>query len=352
MMIPVVIPAYEPDERFVDLVQNLVTRGIAPIIVVDDGSGPVWQKFFKKASEILQDNGVILRHEVNLGKGKALKTAFTYILNKYPDALGCVTADCDGQHSPDCIEKIRQSFSDDVDVLLLGTREFKYKSIPWKSKLGNCLTKFICKFFVNLNVRDTQTGLRGIPLNIMPELIKLKGNRFEYEMQMLIYCASKGRIVEVPIQTIYDCKTNHQTHFNPFLDSIKIYAVIFKQFYKYIVSSVLSFGLDIVLFWYFCRLLKGSHLSTYIILATVFARLISAMFNIAVNYKIVFTSHENFALSSIKYGLLAVCIMSASALLVSGFAFLLPGISPVCIKIVIDTLLFLMSFYMQKKYVF
>ena len=352
MMIPVVIPTYEPDERFVVLIQNLIDKKITPIVVVDDGSSEVYQKFFLRAAEILKTNGVILKHDTNQGKGRALKTAFEYVLKTYPTALGCVTADCDGQHSPDCIEKMRHEFKTHENDLLLGVRCFDFKNIPWKSKLGNCFTRFICKFFVNLDVHDTQTGLRCIPLSLMPELLNLKGNRFEYEMQMLIYCAGKRKITEVPIETIYDCKENHQTHFKPFADSIKIYAVIFKQFYHYIISSVLSFVFDVTLFWFFCRLLKESCASTYIVWATVLARILSAGFNIVLNYSVVFKSHANFAYSSFKYGVLAVCIMLLSAAFVSGFAFLWPAVSPVYIKIIVDSFLFMLSFYMQKKYVF
>ena len=352
MIIPVVIPAYEPDERFVALIQNLIKKQITPIVIVDDGSAKQYQKFFNEAAKIMKDNGIILKHNENRGKGAALKTAFKYILKTYPSALGCVTADCDGQHSPECVEKIRQSFSAHQGSLLLGVREFDQKDIPFKSKFGNSLTRFICKFFAGLNVNDTQTGLRGVPLCLMPALTELKGNRFEYEMQMLIYCADKVPIVEVPIKTIYESKKNHQTHFNPLADSVKIYGVIFKQFYKYIVSSVLSFLLDISAFWCLCRILKNMDLGIRIVSATVLARIISAAFNILMNYVFVFESRKNFIFSSGKYVVLAICIMLLSALFVSKIAVLIPMFSPVLIKVCVDCLLFVLSFYMQKKYVF
>lgn len=352
MMIPVVIPAYEPDERFICLIEDLIKKEITPIVVVDDGSGGQYQKFFNQAAKIIKNNGVILKHEKNKGKGAALKTAFEYILKTFPDALGCVTADSDGQHTPECIEKLRQSFISYPNNLLLGVRQFDKKNIPFKSKFGNCLTRFVCKFFANLNVNDTQTGLRGIPTGLMPDLISLKGNRFEYEMQMLIYCVQKTPIIEIPIQTIYESKEHHQTHFNPIKDSLKIYAVIFKQFYKYIVSSVLSFVLDVSAFWCFCLILSGMDLRLRIISATCIARVISAVFNILMNYLFVFESKKSFTFSSVKYMLLAVSVMFLSAMFVSGFALLLPAVSPVWIKIAVDSLLFVLCFYVQKKFVF
>ncbi len=352
MIIPILIPAFEPDERFVLLIQDLIKKQMHPIIIVDDGSGRKYQKFFNQAAKIIKDCGVILKHKNNKGKGAALKTGFEYILKTYTNASGCVTADCDGQHSPECIKKIRQSLISHPNDLLLGVRQFDQKDIPFKSKFGNCFTHFVCKFFCGLNVCDTQTGLRGIPLFLMPDLIGLKGNRFEYEMQMLIYCAQKTSVVEVPVKTIYESKENHQTHFKPLKDSLKIYAVIFKQFYKYIVSSVLSFVLDISAFWCFCRVLDGIDLRLRIISATVFARIISALFNILINYVFVFESQKNFAFSSVKYIFLAISIMLLSAIFVSSFALLLPAISPVWIKLAVDSLLFVFSFYIQKKYVF
>ena len=104
-IIPIVIPAYEPDEKLIGLLGELKNAGLSPVIVVDDGSDKekFGQIFDKAGSEF---GAVVLRHAVNMGKGRALKDAFNYCLNEYPDLVGVVTADSDGQHSSTDIKRV------------------------------------------------------------------------------------------------------------------------------------------------------------------------------------------------------------------------------------------------------
>ncbi len=225
-LIPVVIPAYEPDERFVELARSIDKSSIDSVIVVDDGSDEVYSKFFSEVRRILGDRCVFLSHPTNKGKGAALKTAFSYVIENYPDALGVVTADSDGQHDIDSIKKLQNAIISNSGDLILGVRSFNGKDIPWKSKFGNRITRIVFRLATGVDVSDTQTGLRGIPFAFLKDLLKIKYDRFEYEMNMLIDCVTRYHIVEIPIETIYESKDNHQTHFNPFLDSIKIYKVL------------------------------------------------------------------------------------------------------------------------------
>ena len=96
--IPVIIPSYEPDERMTELMEHLKCADIGPVVIVDDGSeGETYQEIFRMAQT--QFGYTVLHHAVNLGKGRALKTAFNYCLNTWPGMLGCVTIDSDGQHT-------------------------------------------------------------------------------------------------------------------------------------------------------------------------------------------------------------------------------------------------------------
>lgn len=279
-MIPVIIPAYEPDERLTKLISELIKLDITPIILVNDGSNKKYDYVFSECESLLKvDNkGIILTHNINMGKGKALKTAFTYILEKYPNAIGCVTADSDGQHTPKCINKCINSLKKYSDHLILGTRNFDLDNVPIKSRLGNKITRNICKYLCGLSISDTQTGLRGIPLDFMKKLINVPGDRFEFETQMLIETKNVIDIKEVKIETVYDSIDNHSTHFDPIKDSIRIYKIFGKIFAKFLVSSVSSFIIDIVLFNLFCILLKNNIDGTiYAGVATILARIISAV---------------------------------------------------------------------------
>lgn len=350
--IPIVIPTYEPDDRFIALLKGLISKRLTPIIVIDDGSGNKYKHFFEKAERIISNNGVILTHLSNKGKGAALKTGFNYILQNFSNAIGCITIDSDGQHSVDCIIKVKETFEKNPHCLILGTRLFTGNNIPWKSKFGNIITKHIFSFFTGLHLSDTQTGLRCVPYSFLNDLIKIPENRFEFETQMLIQSISRYSIIETPIKTIYDSVTNHSTHFNPIADSWKIYKIIGSQFLKYFLSSVSSFVLDVLLFWCFCKLLKNNFSESYLIFATILARCLSFLYNFIINYKLVFCSKSNKFPSFLKYFFLAAVIMGISALSVHILWISFHFYSEVFNKIVIDSILFIITFKLQKNWVF
>ncbi len=203
-----------------------------------------------------------------------------------------------------------------------------------------------------MRVSDTQSGLRGIPFKFMTELIDCKGERFEYEMQMLLECAGRYNLTEVPIKTVYDSKENHQTHFNPFKDSVRIYRILGRKFFKFVFASLSSFVIDILLFHLLVLLLKDSFAAFYVTIATVGARVISAIYNYLINYKFVFKSKAKKGTSLTKYALLAVIQMCLSAGIVTGIVMLFPGCRETLVKAIVDTVLFLISYSIQQKFVF
>lgn len=349
---PIVIPAYEPDDRMLKLLQSLVAADQKNIILVDDGSGPAYQDLFEEAEKIIAPEGKLISYPVNKGKGGALKTAFSYVLDHMSDVIGVITADSDGQHTPECIEKVARKLTEQPDSMVLGVRNFDLEGIPWKSVFGNKLTVKVLRYVSGLKVSDTQTGLRGIPVDFLPECLEIKQNRFEYEMEMLLRTSGRLPLVEVPIETVYDSQENHQTHFDPFLDSIKIYRILGRKFLAYIFASFSSSLIDLALFTLFCHLLNQKLPESYIIVSTVIARIISATYNYTMNYKRVFHSKANVASSGLRYAILAVCQMACSALLVNGLAHLLPILNATLIKIIVDTLLFFVSYKIQQKFVF
>ena len=247
--IPVIIPAYEPDEKMIRLLQTLQESGIERIIVVDDGSGNEYRNLFEQAKQL---GAIVLTHAVNLGKGRALKTAFNEVLNRYPEAIGAITADSDGQHTPACIQKCMEAMEKEPEKLILGCRNFDQDNVPAKSEWGNKITRQVLKYLCGVAVSDTQTGLRGIPAAFMRHLMNVKGDRFEFETYMLLEAGEqKVGIREVPIETVY-LNDNKGSHFNPLLDSARIYLV----FAKFLFSSLSSCIIDLVLFALFCSLTK------------------------------------------------------------------------------------------------
>lgn len=345
--IPVIIPAYEPDEKLLQLLRELREAEIKNIILVDDGSGMDYRDIFVQAEE--EHNCIVLRHGVNLGKGRALKTAFNYCLDKFPDEEGCVTADSDGQHSPECILTCASQLQLHSDALILGCRSFDEEHVPARSEFGNKCTRIVMKYLVGISVSDTQTGLRGIPMHFMRILLRVKGERFEFETNMLMETdTQKIPIIEVPIQTIY-IEENKTSHFHPIRDSIQIYMI----FGRFLFSSLSSSIVDLILFSMFCYLLKGQDtgIFSYITMATVMARILSALYNYSINYRVVFQSRKSVSQTIWKYALLAIVQMSCSALLVNLLYPFFGGFE-VFVKIPVDVILFFLSFLIQREIVY
>lgn len=338
----VLIPAYCPDEKMITLIDR-ISEKFESVLVVNDGSGESYDALFQQAEE----KAVVLSHEVNRGKGCALRTGFSYVQEHYQDAVGVVTIDADGQHTPEDVEKCCEAFLKEPDKVIMGCRNFKEDTkIPARSRFGNRLTSKMMRFFCDITLSDTQTGLRVLPFSVLSEMLKVKGDRYEYEMNSIFRLKELHvEWTEVPIEVIY-IDDNESSHFNPIKDSFKIY----KVFFKFCISSLGSCLLDMLLFLILSHFIKPVSPVYYIIIATVIARICSGIFNYSIN-RLVFTSKTNAKESGPRYFIVWLIQMSCSALLVNGAASILP-IHEGIIKLVIDTVLFFLSYKIQQKWVF
>lgn len=342
----IIIPSYKPDKEIMLEFLKSLKQQFKKIIVVNDGSGEEYNYFFKQIEN--KEKIIVLKHYLNFGKGRAIKTAFNYILNNKDDnTIGAITADCDGQHKVKDIVKCAKKLKEESNKLVIGTRNFDENHVPIKNRYGNKLTRTIIKIFVGINITDTQSGLRGFGIEVMKKLLLTKGERYEYETNMLIDCKENNiDILEVPISTVYINK-NSSSHFNPIKDSIMIY----KIFIKYIISSISSFIIDLLLFTIFVKLIPEIKIweITDIVIATIIARIISALYNFFVNAKIVFKNQTK--KSMMKYFLLVIIQMFISAFVVSKL-FELLNIDSTLIKLCVDTVIFVINFIIQREWIF
>ena len=247
----IVIPALNPPVALIDYVAKLIESGLENILIVNDGSRPEFENIFERLRD--EYGCQILTHAKNLGKGRALKNAFNHFLTmpNVEEYNGIVTADSDGQHRVEDVLSMVYSISNNSDSLILGCRDFDSENVPPKSEFGNKLTKLVFKLLYGRKITDTQTGLRGFPKAILHDMLEIPGERFEFETKMLIHTFDKSiPIKEITIETIY-FDGNAETHFNPIKDSLRIYKVIFASFFKYLLSSLSSFLVDIGLFQLF-----------------------------------------------------------------------------------------------------
>lgn len=224
MKIVPIIPALNPDNKLIKLVKEL-DKDYKDIIIVNDGSES--DKIFNELKKI--KGCVILTHEVNKGKGEALKTAYTYYLDKLSKKyLGVICLDADGQHLVSDTIKMSELVEKE-DKFVLGTRLFNTKETPFRNKLGNRITSRVFKWIYKVYIKDTQTGLRAIPNRLLKDMLEVEGSRFEYELNVLIKLVKMNeKIVEYDIKTVYLKDSNKGSHFNVFKDSYRIYKIMFK----------------------------------------------------------------------------------------------------------------------------
>ena len=358
----VVIPAYKPDDRLPPYVAALREAGIGKIVIVDDGSGAAYQPLFQS---IPQDDVVhIISYTPNGGKGVALKRGMAYLNQNCPEQAFIVTADSDGQHTVKDVLRMAEAMGEDSDGLLLGSRDFDQPDVPFKSRNGNKITSTVFKLLYGVWVSDTQTGLRGFARQLLPMMIAVKGDRYEYEMNVLIECAhQKLPMRPLPIETVYE-NNNEGSHFRAVRDSARIYSVILAGFFRFIGASLLSFLVDYALYLLFNNLLKKAapgmsqqvtllflQFVPHIAAATVMARVLSGIFNFTINRKFVFDDKASAKKSFPRYLAVFFLIMILSAAFTSSLHLWL-GVSDNLIKIPVDILLFFMSYTLQQRWVF
>lgn len=346
----ILIPSLEPDDRLLSYVRQLRDYGFTNLVIIDDGSGEKYQHIFEE----LEDNGcALLRHAQNQGKGEALKTGFRYIAQHYGQAHYVVTADSDGQHAAEDVYRIAQEAKRRPNDLLLGVRDFSEGDIPPKSLFGNRMTSFIFALLYGKKLSDTQTGLRAFGTELLSFMLDVRGKRFEYELQMLISCIQSGiGIHTVPIQVIYE-NGNAGTHFKAIQDSARVMGVLFSNFFRFISSSVASSVVDLGIAWFlidFLRPLMGDQHYLRILLATVIARVISIVVNYVLNRYFVFRKEDSRG-SLWRYLTLCglVILLSSTGVYLFHTLFL---VDEKAAKFVCDAILFLLSFQLQRRWVF
>ena len=240
----ILIPSYEPDQNLVNVVNSLFNDKF-PILVVNDGSNDSFDALFDE----IKDKVTYLSYKDNHGKGYALKYGYKYILDNCKDIKYVITVDGDGQHS---IEDINKMYSVllEKDEVVLGVRDFD-KDIPPKSKFGNWYSRINRSWLTKKYLPDDQCGLRGFPIRYIPYMIKIKGNRYEYEMNQIIRLQMMHvDIITLPIKTIYEGGKNSTTHFAPFMDTLRIHSLIAYHAIPCILCNLILISMMILAFHY------------------------------------------------------------------------------------------------------
>ncbi len=331
----ILIPAYEPDLRLVALVRELrASAPAASVLVVDDGSGPAFDGVFAVAE---QAGAHLLRFPANRGKGAALKSGFAWATEHRPGEP-VVCADCDGQHTPTDILRVADAVAH--ATMVLGGRRFTGR-VPARSRFGNAVTRWVFRLVTGTSVHDTQTGLRGYPADVLPWLLAVDGERFEYESNLLLQARAAGvAVAEIPIETIY-LDANASSHFRPLRDSLRIYAPLLRFGAVSSASAVVDFVGVLALY----------ALSSHLLVSVLCARLVSGTLNFQLNRRYVFADAGDERTALVRYLGLAGGLLAANyallALLVDAV-----GVPLAPAKVLIDVVLFVTSYAVQRRAVF
>lgn len=335
------IPAYEADGHLVETVRGLLALGAGDVVVVDDGSSEKCGVFFSEAEAL---GARICRHGVNRGKGAAIKTGLRFIEESMPYCRAVVTADADGQHAAPDILRVAGLALEHPGSLVLGVREFGGKTVPWRSRAGNRITSAVFRLITGRSCPDTQTGLRGLSRDLIPLALRAEGDRYEYEMNMLLDFAQRRiPFLYEPIETIY-LDDNRASHFRVVRDSYLVY----RRPVTFALAAGASALVDLGAFWLLGKLLGQGEVRVFA--AGVTARLLSGGLNFFLNKKVTFRSHGNTKKESLRY-----LILFLSVMLISGGAVAVLSRLPVptvLIKIVVDCALFIFNYVIERKWVF
>nr|NLI48939.1 glycosyltransferase [Propionibacterium sp.] len=331
----ILVPAYEPDLRLVQLVREIgAAAPEASILVVDDGSGAAFDGLFQVATDA---GAHVLRFATNRGKGAALKSGFAWASERCPGET-VVCADCDGQHTP--VDILRAAAEVAPGTMVLGGRRFT-GNVPARSRFGNTVSRWVFRFATGLAIHDTQTGLRAYPADLLGWLGRVEGTRFEYEANLLFEAKAAGvRVHEIPIETIY-LDDNASSHFRPIRDALRIYAPLL----RFAGASLASAGLD----WAGVLLLDA--LTGNLLLAVVSARIASAAANFRLNRDLVFADRGNVGQALRRYALLATGVIAANYTLLTLLVDV-AGAPLVPAKLAVEALLFLVGYAIQRRSVF
>lgn len=339
-MYTILIPAYQPDDKLLTLLREITERLSCKVLVVDDGSTGAATAIIEAA----KDYATVLHHAKNQGKGQALRTGFDYLLSLNEDTT-IVTADADGQHAIRDIDRIAHASINLPGHLILGSREFS-DEIPFRSRFGNRLTRSLFRLQTGVKVSDTQTGLRAFSSDLLPNLLAISGNRYEYEMNMLTELCQQVPITEIPIQTIY-IDDNASSHFRPIRDSLLIY----RNLFAFALASFGSFLVDYLSYIVALSLLTFLPTGLRLLVANTLARVTSTACNFSLNKHFVFQNTDSLRKTGAGYFTLALGLFLADTALLYLFYQIL-GINLYLVKIVVGSLLFVISWLVQHHLIF
>lgn len=346
----VIIPALNPMPTLIYFIKTLLADGVPQIIVVNDGSDTSFNDIFRKVSQL--KHCTVLNHGTNHGKGRALKTAFAYFIDHYSYLDGVVTADADGKYNVNDILGICERLSLNQNFLILGVRNLNENNSPKLKYMSNLLATRIFQLLYGSNLEDTQTGLRGIPGNELIWMLQMNGERYEYEMNMLIKSSHHNlSFLTVPINSMY-LYNNLGSYYSTVKDSFSIFISLISGFIQYSGSTLVTAFFDVLSFFLLNSIVLTSlSASVRIFLSTAIASFVASIFNFLMNRKLVFADKSKLSSSAVRYCIIWILQMLICYSLVYSVS-MYYKINALIIKILVDSISSVVNYQIQLRWIF
>jgi glycosyltransferase involved in cell wall biosynthesis len=212
MRVMALIPALDA-ARTIEPVIHATREQVERVVVIDDGSTDDTKSVAESAG------ATVLRHDVNRGKGGALKTGFAYAIEHGYD--GVVTLDADGQHLPEEIPKFLAAARDSHADLIIGSRAHLFTEMLPRRRLANRFSSWAIATASRTNVSDTQSGYRFYSANLLRNLT-LRSHGFDMESEVIIRAGVRGfKVMQIPIDLGFVDGLS-TSHFKPLSDTFRI----------------------------------------------------------------------------------------------------------------------------------
>ncbi len=356
----IVIPAYRPDDSIFNVIGR-IRNETDRFVIVDDGSGFEYASVFRRLEKEYPKNLTVIHHSINRGKGHALKSAFEYISGLCGEDDGVLTIDCDRIDLAENAERVAEAWRSDPDSFVIGSCRYSGK-VPVNSKYSNSITRSVFAITTGVRVYDTQSGLRAFSVRLIPEFLKIKGERYDFDIAQLLYAVKQHiDIKEVPIETVFT-PGNRSSHFHVFRDSWLIYRMIFVFMLSSFSCFLIDYSLLLTLAGVFKRLpsavlaapaeyrlpVFGMQVDTHL-LALVIARSVSSFCNFLLNRKVVFKTSSRTVL--LRYYAVVIGILLANHGLLSLIT-TSEGLPLWIGQLVVQAVLYPINFLLQRKFVF
>src|SRR5579863_1705488 len=226
MRLSILIPVYN-ERTVVERSLSLVLAAPLPenmereLVVVDDCSTDGTADILKRLAES-EPRIRLFRHEVNQGKGAALRTAIAHSTGDF-----CLVQDADLEYDPSEYMKLLRPLLDGHADAVFGSRYMageQTRILPfWHSMINKGLT-LVSNMFSNLNVTDMETCYKVFRTDLLKS-IPIRSDRFGFEPEITMKASKrKLRVYEVPIS--YHGRTYEEGKKIGWKDGVKALGVI------------------------------------------------------------------------------------------------------------------------------